>query len=179
MALVVFLRGVNVGGHRTFRPRLVAKELSAYEVVNVGAAGTFVVRKPPARARLRADLLRSLPFEPAIVMCEGRELMRLAMTNPFDTERSRPDIVRFVSILSKAGHVGFPVPLRLPASGQWKVRVIASMNRFVLGLYRRDMKTITYLGHLDKLFGVPATTRNWNTIEAIVRVLKDQTKEGR
>ena len=59
------------------------------------------------------------------------------------------------------------------------MRVIASMHRFVLGLYRRDMKTITYLGHLDKLFGVPATTRNWNTIEAIVRVLKDQTREGR
>jgi hypothetical protein len=30
---------------------------------------------------------------------------------------------------------------------------------------------IGYLGALDRLFGVPATTRNWNTIAAIVRVL--------
>ena len=44
MALVVFLRGVNVGGHKTFRPSLVANELSDFDVVNVGAAGTFVVR---------------------------------------------------------------------------------------------------------------------------------------
>jgi hypothetical protein len=41
------------------------------------------------------------------------------------------------------------------------------------------MKTITYLGQIDKLFGVPAITRNWNTINAIVRVLKDQGKGGR
>jgi hypothetical protein len=33
------------------------------------------------------------------------------------------------------------------------------------------MKAIGYLGQIDKLFGVPATTRNWNTILAIVRVL--------
>ncbi|HEY6207886.1 MAG TPA: hypothetical protein VIW28_02425 [Gemmatimonadales bacterium] len=40
------------------------------------------------------------------------------------------------------------------------------------------MKTIGYLGRLDKLFGVPGTTRNWNTIVAIVRILKGQGKQG-
>src|SRR5258708_3993883 len=48
MALIVFLRVINVGGHRTFRPSILARELSDYDVVNVGAAGTFVVRKPGA-----------------------------------------------------------------------------------------------------------------------------------
>jgi hypothetical protein len=36
------------------------------------------------------------------------------------------------------------------------------------------MKTISYLGQIDKLYGVPATTRNWNTMIAIVRILKGQ-----
>jgi hypothetical protein len=36
------------------------------------------------------------------------------------------------------------------------------------------MKTIGYLGQIDKLYGVPATTRNWNTIVAILRILKGQ-----
>jgi hypothetical protein len=36
------------------------------------------------------------------------------------------------------------------------------------------MKTIGYLGKLDGLFGVPATTRNWNTITAILNVLKPE-----
>jgi hypothetical protein len=34
------------------------------------------------------------------------------------------------------------------------------------------MKTIGYLGRMDKLFGVRATTRNWNTIIAVARILK-------
>jgi uncharacterized protein (DUF1697 family) len=175
MALVVFLRGVNVGGHRTFRPSVLARELSGYDVVNVGAAGTFVVRKPGPRTKFRTALLRKLPFEAEIVLCEGRDLMRLEMENPFGTQPTPKDVVRFVSILSKTGGVRVPLPVRFPADGEWLVRVIASEGPFVFGEYRRHMKTIGYLGQVDKLYGVPATTRNWNTITAILRILKSRT----
>jgi uncharacterized protein (DUF1697 family) len=179
MALVVFLRGVNVGGHRTFRPSILARQLSDYGVVNVGAAGTFVVQKPGPQGKFRAELLRKLPFEAKVVLCHGRDLIRLEMENPFGREPSRPDMVRFVSILSKADRGLAPIPCTLPPRGEWFVRVIASKNRFVFGVYRRHMKTIGYLGQIDKLFGVPATTRNWNTIIAIVRILKDQGKKSK
>ena len=178
MAFVVFLRGVNVGGHRTFRPSILAQQLSGYDVLNVGAAGTFVVRKPGSRAKFRAALLRKLPFEAEIVLCEGRDLMRLETENPFGSEPSPPDVVRFVSILSKAGGVRASLPATFPADGEWLVRVIASEGQFVFGMYRRHMKTIGYLGQIDKLYGVPATTRNWNTITAIIRMLKS-LKGGR
>src|SRR3989449_7032229 len=179
MALVVFLRGVNVGGHRTFRPSILAQELSDYDVVNVGAAGTFVVRKPGSRAKFRAELLRKLPFETDVVLCDGRDLIRLETENPFGTEPSRPDVVRFVSILTKASRVRASIPVTLPPSGEWLLRVIASKTRFVFGVYRRHMKTIGYLGQIHKLFGVPATTRNWNTIVAIVHLLKGKHRERR
>ena len=172
MALVVFLRGVNVGGHRTFRPSILARELSAYDVVNVGAAGTFVVRKPGARAKFLGSLRRKLPFECEISLCEGRDVVRLETENPFGAEFSRPDIVRFVSVLQKAGGVRVPMPVTLPPEGQWLVRLIAAEDQFVFGVYRRHMKTIGYLGQIDKLFGGSATTRNWNTIMAVVRILK-------
>ena len=179
MALVVFLRGINVGGHRTFRPSILARELSDYDVVNVGAAGTFVVRKPGSRAKFRAALRQKLPFEVEVVLCDGRDLIRLEAENPFGRKPSRADIVRFVSILPKASPVRPPTPITLPPEGEWFVRVIASTNRFVFGEYRRHMKTITYLSQIDKLFGVPVTTRNWNTIDAIVRVLKDRSRRVR
>jgi len=172
MALVGFLRGVNVGGHRTFRPSILARQLSDYDVVNVGAAGTFVVRKPGSRAKFGSALLSKLPFEAELVLCDGRDLIRLETENPFGTEPSPPDVVRFVSILSKAGGVRASLPVTFPPDGDWLVRVVASKGQFVFGLYRRHMKTIPYLGQIDKLYGVPATTRNWNTITAIVRILK-------
>ena len=137
----------------------------------VGAAGTFVVRKPGPREKFRAELLRKLPFEATVVPCDGHDLIRMEMENPFGTEPPRPDIVRFVSILSKADRGLITIPCSLPLWGPWFVGVIASKNRFVFGVYRRHMKTIGYLGQIDKLFGVPATTRNWNTMVAIVRIL--------
>jgi uncharacterized protein (DUF1697 family) len=173
MAFVVFLRGVNVGGHRTFRPSILATELSDYDVVNVGAAGTFVVRKPGSRVKFRAELLRKLPFEAEIVICDGRDLVHLETENPFVTEPLRPDTVRFISILSKSGRASANVPFSLPPDGDWFVRVIGSEGMFVFGEYRRHMRTIGYLGRLDKLFGASATTRNWNTILAVVRILKN------
>ncbi len=178
MALIVFLRGVNVGGHKTFRPSILARELSDYDVVNVGAAGPFVVRKPGPRAKFRAELLRRLPFKAELVLCEGRDFLRLETENPFRTEPSRPDVVRFVSILSKSGGLRATLPVTFPPDGDWLVRVIASRKQFVFGMYRRHMKTIGYLGKIDRLFGVPATTRNWNTILAIVRILKGGRKKA-
>ncbi len=178
MALVVFLRGVNVGGHRTFRPSVYARELSAYDVVNVGAAGTFVVWNPGDIAKFRAELLRKLPFKAEIVSCDGRDLIRLTKKNPFGAEPSRPDIVRFISILAEADSVRPPLPLALPADDEWLVRLIASDKQFVFGEYRRHMKTIGYLGQIDRLCGTKATTRNWNTIMAIVRILKSREADS-
>ena len=51
------------------------------------------------------------------------------------------------------------------------VKILAIENRFIFGVYRRQMKAIRYLGEIDRLFGVPATTRNWNTMTAIANVL--------
>jgi uncharacterized protein (DUF1697 family) len=172
MALVVFLRGVNVGGHRTFRPSLLAKALSAYDVVNVGAAGTFVVGKPGSRKEFRAALVRNMPFEAEVMICDGRDLIRIQTDNPFESEASAPGVVRFVSILSTAGAVRVALPVTFPSSGEWLVRLMASDGQFVFGMYRRHMKTIRYLGEIDKLYAVPATTRNWSTITAVVRILK-------
>ncbi|MGH9667154.1 MAG: hypothetical protein ACRD9L_22245 [Bryobacteraceae bacterium] len=172
MPLIVFFRGINVGGHRTFRPSALAKQLGGYDVVNVGAAGTFVVRKPGPRAKFLAELRRKLPFEATLASCDGKELIRLEMDNPFGPEPPALDVVRFVSILSKAGRRTVSIPVALPEGGEWLVRIIGSKSRLVYGVYRRHMKTIGYLGEIDRLFGVSATTRSWNTILSVLRILK-------
>jgi hypothetical protein len=92
MALIVFFRGINVGGYRTFRPSMLARELCAYDVVNVGAAGTLVVRKPGPRAKFLAELRRKLPFKAEVAFCDGSDLVRLEMEDPFGSESSRPDL---------------------------------------------------------------------------------------
>lgn len=174
MAHVVFLRGVNVGGHRTFQPSVLARQLKHFDAVNIGAAGTFVIRKRMNQAELRAELQRRLPFETEVMICTGQDLMTIASGNAFGNESIRPDVVRFVSILAKRPRIVPSLPLSLPDDAAWLLKILTMENRFVFGMYRRHMKTIRYLGMIDTLFGVPVTTRNWNTFTAILKVLRDR-----
>ena len=118
MTHVVLLRGVNVGGHRTFRPARLAEQLQHLDAVNIGAAGTFVIRQPVSRAQLRAEFASRLPFDTDIMICPGREIVRLLSQDWFAGCPSRPDIVRFVSVLSRVPRVSPPLPLTLPPRGK-------------------------------------------------------------
>ena len=101
------------------------------------------------------------------MICQGREILDLVSRDPFAGQPSRPDIVRFVSVLARRPRSAPPLPMDLPSTGPWQLRILKRDDRFVLGMYRRQMKAIGYLGTLDRLFGVPVTTRNWNTVQAI------------
>ena len=149
---------------------MLARDLAAYDVVNVGAAGTLVVRKPGSRSKFLAELRRKLPFEAEVAFCNASDLIRLEMENPFGGEPSRPDAVRFVSILSKAGRGKASLPIAFPGGEEWFVRV-GSRHRLLLE-YRRHMRRIGCLGQIDELFGAPTTTRSWNTMLSVLRILK-------
>jgi uncharacterized protein (DUF1697 family) len=172
VALVVFLRGVNVGGHRTFRPSALAERLEHLHAVSIGAAGTFVIRRAIDRAQLRVEFARRLPFDAGITICHGRDIVKLICLDVFSGFPVRPDIVRFVSVLSRASRRTPPTPMSLPPTGRWLVRVLAREKRFVVGMHRRQMRVISYLGMLDRIFGVPVTTRSWSTIAEIAKVLR-------
>ncbi len=79
MAWVVFLRGVNVGGHKAFRPSVVAKDLAEFDVVNVGAAG----RWDPTNRRPGAAISGRLVVQPIFGTAQG------ASEVPWEVEGSR------------------------------------------------------------------------------------------
>src|SRR5262249_54578692 len=171
MSSVVFLRAVNIGRANRCQPAVIAKQLAKFGVINIGAVGTFVVREDVSESALRAAIAKKLPFKCEIMICSAREIIKLASKGPFAEQPSRRDITRFVNILAKRPAVPPPLPLYLPSKNDWLLKIIAIQNRFVAGLYRREMKAIGYLGKLEKLLGVPATNRNWNTIEKVVQIL--------
>lgn len=168
---MVFLRGINVGGHRTFRPAVLAKQLQHLDAVNIGAAGTFVIRRPISQTQLRAEVASRLPFDAHIMICQARDIIRLLSHDHFADQPVRPGVVRYVSVLSRRPRTEPPMPMTLPSRGKWLLKILGRDGRFVFGVYRRDMKVIGFLGTLDKLFGAPVTTRNWNTFTAIAKVL--------
>ena len=171
MRWVVFLRAVNVGKANRCQPALIAKQLTKFGVVNIGAVGTFVVREDVSKSALRAAIARKLPFKCEIMICPARDIIKLTSKDPFSRQPSGPNIVRFVSVLAERLRALPPLPLSLPSDDDWLLKIIAIQDRFVLGLYRRQMKAISYLGKIEKKIGVAATTPNWNTIEKIAKIL--------
>jgi uncharacterized protein (DUF1697 family) len=148
--------------------------LRKFDVINIGAVGTFVVREDTSESVLRAAIAKKLPFKCEIMICSERELINLASKDPFSGQPSAPEITRFVNVLAKPPPSPPAIPLSLPSGDEWLLKIIAIEGRFVLGLYRRQMKAISYLGKIEKQFGVAATTRNWNTIEKVVKILRQE-----
>src|SRR3954463_1023440 len=151
MSCVVFLRAVNVGGANRCRPAAIAKELAKFDVVNIGAVGTFVVRKEVSESTLRSAIARELPFKCDIMICPARDILGLAAKDPFAKYPSEPTITRFVNVLAKPPDVSVVTrhsSLSLPSADNWLVKIIAVEGRFVFGLYRREMKAIGYLGRI-------------------------------
>jgi uncharacterized protein (DUF1697 family) len=169
MALVVFLRGVNVGGHKAFQPSAVARELADFDVVNLGAAGTFVVRGKIGQTALRAELLRRLPVKADLMICPARDVLDLTSRRP---SRQDKDVTQYVSVLANRPQALPPLPIAQPAGKDWQVKVIDVTGRFAVSLHRRMGRTLVYPNEVvEKKLGVSATTRNWNTIAAICKVL--------
>ncbi len=172
MASVVFFRAVNVGTHQRFQPGALAKKLADFGVVNIGAAGTLVVRKTVSESKLRAEILRQLPFKPELMICPARDLLALAGGEKFKIAPPVSDASWFVSILQQTPRKLPPLPLEQPAGEQWQVRVMEVTGKFAVSLWRKHDKLLLYPNAVvEKQLGVPATTRNWNTIAAIVKIL--------
>ncbi|HEX4591072.1 MAG TPA: DUF1697 domain-containing protein [Gemmataceae bacterium] len=174
MALVVFLRGVNVGGRKTFQPRALANELADFDVVNVGAAGTFVIRKAVSQAVVRAEMLRRLPVQAELMICAARDLLDLASQEPFRDQSADNGVTRYVSVLAKRPPTVPRLPISRPDGEDWQVRITGLVGRFAVSLHRRMGRTLVYPNEVvEKKLGVSATTRNWNTIAAVCAVLRD------
>jgi uncharacterized protein (DUF1697 family) len=171
MPLIVLLRGVNVGGNRVFRPSQLPARLPELDLVNIGAAGTFVVRSRVSKERVRAALAQALPFATAIVVVDADEFRRLAEHDPLAEYAGKKEITRFVTVLGDEPEAEPILPVEFKDGRRWLLRVVGRTGPFALGVYRRDPKTIGFLSRVDRLFDVPVTTRNWNTIGAIVKVL--------
>ncbi len=153
---------------------MLAKQLADFGVVNIGAAGTFVVRQNVSQATLRAEILRRLSFKPELVICPARDVIALMRSDPFqDAPDETKDLRHYVTVITRAPKSLPPLPLEKPAGNKWEVKLIAITGRFALSLWRRQTNGILYPNAVvEKHFSIPATMRNWNTISAISHILE-------
>lgn len=172
MASVVFLRAANVGGTSVFRPSVLAKELADLDVVSIGAAGTFVVRRPASAAAVRARVVQGVRFRPEMMVRPGKEVLDLVADPPFGKEPAG-DVSRFVSVLAERPTKVPPLPIVVPLAEAWQVKVVAVPGPYALSWDRHDGKRRYYPNEVvERHLGVRATTRGWDTLLRVARALE-------
>jgi uncharacterized protein (DUF1697 family) len=182
MASVVFMRAVNVGGHQVCKPTTLAKTLSEFGLVNVGAAGTFVVKEKVPEAKLRKKITEAMGLEVEMMICSAEEIMQLVKSKPFGPKLGK-HLKSFVSVMARPPRKPPDLPIDQPP-GKWGVRIVAVKGRFALCLWRRlEGQTMVYPNAVvEKKLGVAATTRNWNTMVSVagnlVEARQSETSRG-
>lgn len=172
MPSVVFLRAVNVGGTNRCQPASIAKQLAKFGIVNIGAVGTFVVGADVSESALRAAIARKLPFRCEIMICPAKQIADLSKENPFKGETGN-DIDAHVTILAKCPAKLPKLPIYAPSINKWEIKISGVIGTAVLSLRRRVKDGRLYPNQIvEKQFSSPATTRSWNTIEKVVKILR-------
>ena len=171
---VAFLRAVNVGG-RMVRMSDLTKRLVALGLQDVStfiASGNvcFTAKGEPEvlARRIEGDLLAWLGYPVATMVRTWSELEALAASNPFKGVARAPDAKLYVAFLWEPPTKKVRLPRVAEKSGLRLFR-ITGREAFMVAERLPDGKFGVPNLPLEKELGVPATTRNWNTI---LRMLK-------
>ena len=149
-----------------------ARDLAAFDAVNVGAAGTFVVRRGRSAAALRRELLSRLPFEAGVAIVAADSLLELVRRDPFPKTPAGEDVRRMAAVLTAEPLKRPTLPMRRPDGKDWQLHLVKHADPFVLYFWRPDRARMLYTDLVEREFGVPATSRTWNTIEKIRTILE-------
>jgi uncharacterized protein (DUF1697 family) len=168
--VVLFLRAVNVGGHQTFKPSQLARDLAPFETVNIGAAGTFVLRRPPAAAALAAEVRQRLPFETGVMICPARDILAAAADLAALTLVTGARAM--LTVLAERPQAIPALPVRKPDTDAWELLLDHVGSRYAWTQYRPlGSRPLNVNAFVEKALGVAGTTRNANTLAAIHKVL--------
>ena len=167
MAIVVLLRGANLGKRR-FSPNALVATLEDLGAVNIGAAGTFVVPKRIAAAALRERIQAELPWDDAEMVLLGDKDVRAALAA--GEEVKAPAGAKKFGLALPTAPRKADLPLEaLAKDGKWGMRYEALAGRVVIGVRRRYDETGPYSTKaIDAAIGAErGTMRDWPTWEKI------------
>lgn len=162
-AYVIFIRAANVGGSSVFSTAALAKKL---DLVNIGAAGTFV----SSRRVSAAEVSKALPFALDVAIQPAAEVLRLVDAGP---PAAPAGAQVFVSVLLAPAKRNPRLPLEQPPGRPWALWVVAKRGPFVVSLRRiEQQRGLDLSAVLERAYGVRATTRGWPTFERIATAVR-------
>jgi len=171
---IAFLRAVNVGGRATLAMsaiRRIFESAGCPDVRTYIQSGNVIYRAPRSagaalRRRIGRDLAGHIGHEVGVAYRAVRDLQRASDAAPFHSMEDDPDVKLCVGFLIATPKRMPRLPLSSPRDGlevtRMTKREVFVVSRSIKGRYGFPNNLI------EKGLGVPATTRNWNTVRKIL-----------
>jgi uncharacterized protein (DUF1697 family) len=185
VAYVAFLRGINVGGNKLIRMDDLKKAFVALGFANVTtilASGNVVFESKPvgeqALAKQIEDKLKKVFRHDIGVLVRGvADLRRLDASQPFKGVAVTLQTRLYVTFLSEKPASKLKVPFTSPDKSLRVLRLSATEVCTAITLSPKG-GTLDLMVFLEKQFGKKITTRNWNTIQRILKAAVGMPQTG-
>lgn len=180
ISYVAFLRGINVGGRK---PIKMAELSAAFVALNfqsirtVLASGNVLFSAPKsatdslARA-IESKIKSAVGHEVGVIVRSIDEIRALADAEPFKKVKVTPNTRLYVTFLAEKPKTTLKIPWETKDKEFGIVRSTENELCSVVTLSPQHQTTEAML-ILEKEFGRKITTRNWNTIEKILKAAGD------
>jgi uncharacterized protein (DUF1697 family) len=173
---VALLRGINVGG-RTIKMdalRDLFGSLDYKDVKTLLASGNVVFEAGTAspaalRAKIEKAIAAEFGYAVHILLRSEKEIAVLMKSAPFKGVKATPKTRFYITFLSEKPKSNLKIPYA-SLGGGYVIRAVRPGHiESVLDLAKGG--TIDAMAILEKEFGTHITTRNWNTVEKIHKLM--------
>ena len=171
LTLFAFLRGINVGGKNIIRMDELAEAFLSLGFTHVKTyiqSGNIRFQAYESNIasineRIKIQLKRIFGYEGTVMLRTLEEMIFLLKSNPFREIVNDKKVKFYVSFLYEKPSNVPVLPLVSEKDGM-EVFYICGKEAFILS---REVKGSYGFPNnfIEKVLGIPATTRNWNTIE--------------
>jgi uncharacterized protein (DUF1697 family) len=166
-----FLRGINVGGHKTVPMEQLKKTFESLGFQNIRtllASGNVLFDAPKKSLvelarKIGEGLEKTFGFEIGVLVRTIDEIQKLIDSAPFKNIRVTPQTRLYVTFISGKPNDTLKIPYESPGK---EIKILHASDDTVLSVVNlsHGVGTIDLMGILEKEFGKNITTRNWNTI---------------
>lgn len=172
---IAFLRGINVGGHHKLPMAELKKELEGLGLKNVKTllnSGNVIFNSESddvekMEKKISEHLEKTFGFPVPVIITTAEVIRKMHEVAPFQDIAVTKDIRLYVSFLKENKD---PLPHLPWTNSDECFSIIRKMEKTVFSVLDLSAsKTTDAMKDLEKYFGKDITTRNWNTVERILK----------
>lgn len=171
---VAFLRGINLGG-RTVKMEALRKVFAAQgftDVKTLLASGNVIfAAKETDTEKLRTKIEKAVKqefgFDVHIILRSEKEIQNLVKAEPFKGVKATPKTRFYITFLSS-----LPAKTKSPKRGAQGIRAITKSH--IVSVLGEQDNTPDHMDTLVKQFGANITTRSWNTVMKIHKLMEGE-----